>query len=116
VPLEVRKPLFEGKPVKLSGQFLKALTRELCRRLHEPKVKVDQTLTKLRNVVEEHINAHVNLTIPHVGTFRIKNEPAATGASRFYLILDVAPELLAAAQQATVHRVSADFHADVPYG
>lgn len=115
VPLEVRKPLFEGKPVTLSGQFLKALTRELSRRLHEPKVKVDKTLTRLRNIVEEHINAHVNLTVPHVGTFRIKNEPAATGVSRFYLILDVAPELLAAAQEATVHRVSADFHADVPY-
>ncbi|MEW5849783.1 MAG: SMI1/KNR4 family protein [Myxococcota bacterium] len=110
VPLEVRKALFEGKPVQLSGQFLRALNRELTRRLHEPSKRVEKTLTRLRLVVEQHINAHATLNVPHVGTFRVKNEPAPTGAPRYYLLMDVAPNLVAAAQGHEVHVVSPAFH------
>ncbi len=107
VPLEVRKALFEAKDVHLPNQFLRALTRELTRRLHIPASAVARTLARLQRVVEQHINARMPLVVPHVGTFRVKNEPASTGVSRFYLLLDVVPELLAAAQEHTLHQVSA---------
>jgi hypothetical protein len=107
VPLEVRKALFEGRPVELPGQFLQALTRELTRRLHQPARSVERTLTRLRLTLQAAINVRAPLAIPHVGTFRVKNEPASTGQSRFYLLLDPAPHLVEAAQSAVIHEVSA---------
>jgi hypothetical protein len=107
VPLEVRKALFEGRQVELPGQFLQALTRELTRRLHQPARSVERTLTRLRLTLQEAINLRAPLAIPHVGTFRIKNEPAPTGQSRFYLLLDPVPALVEAAQSTVIHEVSA---------
>ena len=112
VPLEVRKALFEGASVQLSGQFLRQLTRELSRRLHQPATRVERTLTRLRDLLEQHINERAPLTIPYVAAFRVKNEPAPSGAPRFYLVVDVAPELLNAAQQAQLYQPHADYGAD----
>ncbi|MBI5496314.1 MAG: hypothetical protein HY904_14930 [Deltaproteobacteria bacterium] len=106
VPLEVRKALFEGRPVELPHEFLRALNRELTRRLHQPGRAVDRVLTRLRLVVERHVNARTPLVVPHVGAFRVKNEPAPNGQSRFYLLFDPAPALVAAAQHHVVHEVS----------
>jgi hypothetical protein len=109
VPLEVRKDLFEGRPVQLSGQFLQALTRELSRRLHQPARTVEKTLTRLRDTLEKHINDRASLAVPNVGLFRLKNEPAPSGAPRFYLLVDVDAALVAAAQKTVIVQTHADY-------
>jgi hypothetical protein len=109
VPLEVRKELFEARPVQLSGQFLQALTRELTRRLHQPARTVERTLTRLRDTLQDHINQRATLAVPHVGVFRIKNEPAPSGAPRLYLLVDVDDALVQAAQLTKVHNMNADY-------